>query len=134
MSLSVFTNSGVISLTDTNQDMFMSYILRPDANMQLQAVQTFTPQMIHRAMALPLSNGINEVTKKMILSAFADLKEGDRFLCNPAVITDTQSAEVAYYHRLVNLMNDGSARTPDEAQTIARELESDFDVLTKPGT
>ncbi len=134
MSLSVFTNSGIISLTDENQDAFMSRVLTPDANNQIQGVQTFIPQMLSRAMALSLTNGIDEATKKMILAAFADLKAGDRFLCNPAVIADIESAEAKYYLRLVGLMNDGTNKTPNEAQELARNVESDFDVVTMPGT
>ena len=134
MSLSVFTNSGIISLTDENQDAFMSRVLTPDTNNKIQGVQTFVPEMLSKAMALPLTNGIDEATKKMILAAFADLKAGDRFLCNPAVITDIESAEAKYYLRLVSLMNDGTNKTPNEAQELARNVESDFDVVTMPGT
>ena len=134
MALSVFTNSQIISLDDSSQDIFMNYILTPDANNQIQAVQTYAGIMMTKAIALRLQPGIDEVTKKMILAALADLKPGDRFLCNRAVIKDIDSPEAKYYLRIVGLMNDGKNRTPQQAQNEARDVEKEFDIVTMPGT
>lgn len=134
MSLSVFTNSKIISLDDSNQDIFMNYVLTPDENNQIQAVQTYAEIMMTRAIALPLQPGIDDVTKKMILAALADLEVGDRFLCNRAVIDDVSSPEAKYYLRIVGFMNDGQNCTPEEAQEKARNSEKEFDVVTMPGT
>ncbi len=134
MSLSVFTNSQIISLDDSNQDIFMNFILTPDENNQIQGVQTYAEIMMTRAIALPLQPGIDEVTKKMILAALADLETGDRFLCNRAVIDDVEGAEAKYYLRIVGLMNDGKGRTAEQAQYEARNVEKEFDIVTMPGT
>lgn len=134
MALSVFTNQNVISLDESNEDIFMNVILTPDEDLQLQGVQTFEEAMMRRAIALPLQPGIDEVTKKMILAGLADLKVGDRFLCNRAVIEDVESPEAKYYLRIVTLMNDGTQRTPEQAQYEARQRDSRFDFITRPGS
>ena len=132
MTLSVFTNTQVASLKDGAADMFMNYVLIPDESRQVQAVQTYEETMMTRAIKLPLQNGIDEVIKKMILASLADLKIGDRFLCNGADITDVTSAEAKYYLRIVMYMNDGENRSAQEAQNKAREDESEFKIQSKP--
>jgi len=134
MALSVFTNSHIMSLDDSNEDLFMNYILTPDENNQIQAVQTYVESMLQRAIALPLQPGIDEVTKKMILAGLADLNVGDRFLCNRAVIDDISSREAKYYLSIVSFMNDGQNCTPSEAQDKARNSEKEYDIVTIPGT
>lgn len=131
MTLSIFTNSQIISLEDSAADMFMNTILTPDASRQVQAVQTYREEMMARAIKLPLTNGIDEVKKKMILAGLADLKEGERFLCNGAKISDLDSPEARYYLRLVGYLNDGKNRTPQEAQNMAREEQSEFSIRSK---
>lgn len=131
MTLSIFTNSQIISLEDGAADMFMNTILTPDASRQVQAVQTYREEMMARAIKLPLTNGIDEVKKKMILAGLADLKEGERFLCNGAKISDLDSPEARYYLRLVGYLNDGKNRTPQEAQNMAREEQSEFSIRSK---
>ena len=132
MTLSVFTNSQIISLEDGAADMFMNYVLTPDESRQVQAVQTYEKVMMTRAINLSLTNGIDEVNKKMILAGLADLKVGDRFLCNGANITDIESPEAKYYLRIVINMNDGENRSAQEAQNRAREDESEFKIQSKP--
>jgi len=132
MTLSVFTNTQIVSLEDGAADMFMNYILTPDASRQIQAIQTYEPLMMTRAINLPLQNGIDEVNKKMILAGLADLKTGDRFLCNGAKITDINSPEANYYLRIVSYMNDGENRSAQEAQNRAREDEKAFTIHSKP--
>lgn len=131
MTLSIFTNSQIISLEEGAADMFMNIILTPDASRQVQAVQTYREEMMARAIQLPLTNGIDEVKKKMILSGLADLKEGERFLCNGAMISDLNSPEARYYLRLVAYLNDGKNRSPQEAQNMAREAESAYAIRSK---
>ncbi len=131
MTLSVFTNTQIISLEDGAADMFMNYILTPDESRQVQAVQTYEEKMMTRAINLPLRNGIDEVNKKMILAGLADLETGDRFLCNRANITDTESAEAKYYLRLVGNLNNGQNLSPEQAQAKARADEKEFDILSK---
>ncbi|MBE0499752.1 MAG: hypothetical protein IBX43_11070 [Campylobacterales bacterium] len=131
MTLSVFTPSQIISLEDGAADMFMNTILTPDASRQIQAVQTYREEMMAKAIKLPLTNGIDEVKKKMILSGLADLKEGERFLCNGAKISDLDSPEARYYLRLVSYLNDGKNRSPQEAQNMAREEQSEFAIRSK---
>lgn len=131
MTLSVFTNTQIISLEDGAADMFMNYILSPDESRQVQAVQTYETKMMSKAINLQLRNGIDEVKKKMILSALADLKEGDRFLCNAAKITDLDSPEAKYYLRLVKNLNNGENLAPEQAQLKARADEKEFSVFSK---
>lgn len=131
MTLSIFTNTQIISLEDGSADMFMNYILTPDEAKQVQAVQTYEAVMMARAINLPLSNGIDEVKKKMILSGLADLQVGDRFLCNGANITDMESAEAKYYLRLVGNMNNGQDLTPEQAQVRARLEDKEFTIMSK---
>ncbi len=131
MTLSVFTNTRIISLEDGAADIFMNTILTPDASRQIQAVQTYKEEMMAKAIKLPLQNGIDEVKKKMILAGLADLKEGERFLCNGAKISDLDSSEARYYLRLVGYMNDGKNRSAQEAQNMAREAESEFTIRSK---
>lgn len=131
MTLSVFTNTQIISLEDGSASMFMNYILTPDSANQIQAVQTYEEGMMTRAINLPLTNGIDEVKKKMILSGLADLKVGDRFLCNAAHITDLDSAEAKYYLRLVGNLNDGQNLTPEQAQVKARMDDKEFTIMSK---
>lgn len=131
MTLSVFTNTQIISLEDGAANMFMSSILTPDASRQIQAVQTYEKEMMTKAINLPLTNGVDEVKKKMILSGLADLQVGDRFLCNAAKITDLHSPEAQYYLCLVGYLNDGKNRTPQEAQNMAREEQSAFTIRSK---
>lgn len=131
MTLSVFTNTQIISLEDGAADMFMNYILTPDESRQIQAVQTYEEAMMTRAINLPLTNGIDEVNKKMILSGLADLEAGERFLCNAAKITDLESAEAKYYLRLVGHLNDGNELTPEQAQTKARIEDREFTIMSK---
>lgn len=131
MTLSVFTNTQIISLEDGAADMFMNYILTPDASRQVQAVQTYDETMMTRAINLPLTNGIDEVNKKMILSGLADLQPGDRFLCNGAKITDIESPEAKYYLRLVGNLNNGQNLTPEQAQVKARLDDKEFTIMSK---
>ncbi len=131
MTLSVFTNTQIISLQDGAADMFMNYILRPDESRQVQAVQTYDETMMTRAINLPLTNGIDEVNKKMILAGLADLQVGDRFLCNGAKITDLESAEAKYYLRLVGNLNNGQNLTPEQAQVKARLDDKEFTIMSK---
>jgi len=131
MTLSVFTNTQIISLEDGAADMFMNYILTPDESRQIQAVQTYEEEMMTRAINLPLTNGIDEVNKKMILAGLADLQAGDRFLCNGANITDLESAEAKYYLRLVGNLNNGQNLTPEQAQVKARLDDKEFTIMSK---
>ena len=131
MRLSVFTNTKLFTLEGSAKDIFMNLVLTPDENNQVLPVQAIDEMMRLRARNLVLGNGIDEMIKNEILEAFDDLKEGDRFLMNQAFITDIKSAEAAYYWRIVALLNDGSGRTPTEAQGIARMGEREFDVRYK---
>ncbi len=131
MTLSVFTNTQIISLKDGAADMFMNYVLTPDESRQIQAVQTYEETMMTRAINLPLTNGIDEVNKKMILAGLADLEVGNRFLCNGAEITDLDSPEAGYYLRLVGNLNNGQDLTPEQAQVKTRVEEKDFTVMSK---
>ncbi len=131
MTLSVFTNTNIISLKDGAADMFMNYVLTPDESRQIQAVQTYEEVMMARAINLPLTNGIDEVNKKMILAGLADLQVGDRFLCNAAEITDLESPEAKYYLRLVGNLNNGQDLTPEQAQVKTRVEEKEFTVMSK---
>ena len=131
MTLSVFTNTQIISLEDGAADMFMNYILTPDESRQVQAVQTYEEEMLTRAINLPLTNGIDEVNKKMILAGLADLQAGDRFLCNGANITDLESPEAKYYLRLVGNLNNGQNLTPEQAQVKARIEDVEYTVMSK---
>ena len=80
---------------------------------------------------MPLQNGITETVRYEITEGLADLHEGDRFLCNGAVIKDETSIEAKYYLRIVSLMNGGSGMSPEEAQTIARAEEEAYIIQTK---
>lgn len=131
MTLSVFTNTQIISLKDDAANMFMNYVLTPDNNRQIQAVQTYEEQMMTRAINLPLTNGIDEVNKKMILAGLADLQAGDRFLCNAAEITDMESPEAQYYLRLVGNLNNGQDLTPEQAQVKTRIEDKEFTIMSK---
>lgn len=131
MTLSVFTNTQIISLEDDAANMFMNYILTPDESHQIQAVQTYEEAMMTRAIGLPLQNGINEINKKMILGGLADLKAGDRFLCNAAKITDLESPEAKYYLRLVGNLNNGQGLTPEQAQVKTRIEDKEFTIMSK---
>ena len=131
MTLSVFTNTQIISLNDGAADMFMNYILTPDESRQIQAVQTYEEAMMTRAINLPLTNGIDEVNKKMILAGLADLEVGNRFLCNAAEITDLESPEALYYLRLVGNLNNGQDLTPEQAQVKTRVEDKDFTIMSK---
>ena len=111
--------------------MFMNYILTPDENRQIQAVQTYEEAMMTRAINLPLTNGIDEVNKKMILAGLADLEVGDRFLCNAAEITDMESPEAKYYLRLVGNLNNGQNLTPEQAQVKTRVEDKEFTIMSK---
>ena len=131
MTLSVFTNSQVISLEDNAAALFMHKILTPDSSNQVQAIQIYEEKMMNRAINLPLGNGIDEVNKKMILSGLADLKEGDRFLCNGAKITDLESPEAGYYLRLVGNLNNGQDLTPEQAQVKTRVEDEEHTIMSK---
>ena len=131
MTLSVFTNSQIISLEGGAADMFTNYILTPDEKHQIQAVQTYEEKMMDSAINLPLRNGIDEVNKKMILSGLADLEVGDRFLCNGAKITDLESAEAKYYLRLVGNLNNGQDLTPEQAQVKTRVEDEEHTIMSK---
>lgn len=130
MSLSVFTNSQLISLDNHAKDLFMNFVLSPDENNQIAGVQTYEEVMMTRAIALPIQKGLDEVTKKMILGGLADLKVGDRFLCNASVIDDLQSPMANYYFQIVNYMNDGHNLTAEQAQAKARYENSMFEFKT----
>ena len=131
MTLSVFTNTQIISLEGGAADMFTNYVLSPDEKMQIQPVQTFEQKMMNKAINLQLRNGIDEVNKKMILAGLADLKEGDRFLCNGAKITDLDSIEAKYYMRIVSNLNNGENLTPEQAQGRARNDETETIIMSK---
>ena len=131
MTLSVFTNTQIISLEDGAADMFTNYILSPDASMQIQAIQTYEEKMMTKAINLSLTNGLDEVKKKMILAGLADLEVGDRFLCNGAKITDLESAEAKYYLRLVANLNNGQDLTPEQAQVKTRVEDEEYTVMSK---
>ena len=131
MTLSVFTNTQIISLEDGAADMFTNYVLSPDEKMQVQPVQTYEQKMMNKAINLQLRNGIDEVNKKMILAGLADLKEGERFLCNGAKITDIESTEALYYMRIVRHLNNGENLTPTQAQARARIDETEVIVQLK---
>lgn len=131
MTLSVFTNTQIISLKDDAANMFMNYILTPDESRQIQAVQTYEEKMMTSAINLPLTNGIDEVNKKMILGGLADLKVGDRFLCNAAQITDIESPEAKYYLRLVANLNNGQNLTPEQAQVKTRIEDKEYTIMSK---
>lgn len=131
MRLSVFTNTKLFTLEGSAKDIFMNLVLTPDENNRVLPVQEIDDMMRLRAKNLTLGNGIDQMIKNEIIEAFEDLKEGDRFLMNQAFITDIKSAEAAYYWRIVALLNDGSKRTPTEAQGIARMGEREFDIRYK---
>ncbi|PHR59037.1 MAG: hypothetical protein COA44_02495 [Arcobacter sp.] len=131
MTLSVFTNTQIISLEDGAADMFTNYILSPDESRQVQAVQTYEEKMMTKAINLTLTNGIDEVKKKMILAGLADLEVGDRFLCNGAKITDLDSPEAKYYLRLVGNLNNGQDLTPEQAQVKTRLEDEEYTVMSK---
>jgi len=131
MTLSVFTNTQIISLKDGAADMFMNYVLTPDEKRQIQAVQTYEEAMMNKAINLPLTNGIDEVNKKMILGGLADLEVGDRFLCNGADITDLESPEAKYYLRLVGNLNNGQNLTPEQAQVKTRVEDEEYTIMSK---
>ncbi len=131
MRLSVFTNTRLFTLEGSAKDIFMNLVLTPDENNRVLPVQEIDDMMRLRAKNLTLGNGIDQMIKNEIIEAFEDLKEGDRFLMNQAFITDIKSAEAAYYWRIVALLNDGSKRTPTEAQGIARMGEREFDIRYK---
>lgn len=131
MRLSVFTNTKLITLENGAKDIFMNVILTPDENNQVMPVQEYDPQMLQRAKNLPIGNGVDALIKNEIIEAFEDLNEGDRFLMNKAFITDIKSAEANYYWRIVALLNDGSNRTPNEAQAVARMGEREFNIKLK---
>jgi len=130
MSLSVFTNSQLISLDDHAKDLFMNFVLTPNEKNQITGVQTFEEAMMNRAIALPIQKGLDEVTKKMILGGLADLKVGDRFLCNGASISDIKSPMAVYYFQIVHYMNDGHELTAEQAQAKARYENKDFNFQT----
>ena len=131
MTLSVFTNTQIISLEAGAADMFTNNILSPDETYKVDAVQTYKETMMQTAIDMPLANGIDEVKKKMILAGLADLEVGDRFLCNPAQITDVNSSEAKYYLALVANLNNGQNLTPEQAQVKTR-MESDmFNFMSK---
>ena len=127
MSLSVFTNSQIISLDNHSKDLFMNFVLTPNEKNQIDGVQTYEEVMMTRAIALPIQKDFDEVTKKMVLGGLADLKEGDRFLCNAAVINDLNEPQAQYYQRIVKYLNDGHALTPEQAQANARYEDSSFE-------
>lgn len=131
MRLTVFTNTRIITLEGGAKDIFMNLVLTPDENNQVMPVQTYVPAMMRRVENLPLGNGIDVFIKSQIIEAFEELKEGDRFLMNKAFITDIKGSEAAYYWRIVALLNDGSERTPNEAQSVARMGERDFNIKLK---
>lgn len=131
MRLTVFTNTKIITLEGGAKDIFMNLVLTPDENNQVMPVQTYVPAMMARVEDLPLGNGIDAFIRSQIIEAFKDLKEGDRFLMNKAFITDIKGSEAAYYWRIVALLNDGSQRTPNEAQSVARMGERDFNIKLK---
>jgi len=131
MRLSVFTNTKLITLENGAKDIFMNVILTPDENNSVMPVQEYDPHMLQRARNLPIGNDIDELIKNEIIEAFEDLNEGDRFLMNKAFITDIKSAEANYYWRIVALLNDGSNRTPNEAQAVARMGEREFNIKLK---
>jgi len=130
MSLSVFTNSQLISLEDHAKDLFMNFVLTPNENNQIDGVQTYTQAMMDRAIGLVIQKGFDEVTKKMILGGLADLKIGDRFLCNASHIKDFNDPMAKYYFQIVTYMNDGQNLSADQAQAKARYENSDFNIQT----
>ncbi len=130
MSLSVFTNSQLIALDGHAKDLFMNYVLTPDENRQVAGVQTYEQAMMDKAIALPLQQNLDEVTKKMILGGLADLQIGDRFLCNPSGITTTDDPRAQYYFKIVEYMNDGNDLTPEQAQAKARYENTMFEFKT----
>lgn len=130
MSLSVFTNAQLISLDNHAKDLFMNFVLTPNEKNQIAGVQTYEEAMMNRAIALPIQKGLDEVTKKMILGGLADLKEGDRFLCNAATIEDIKSPMASYYFQIVSYMNDGQGLTAEQAQAKARYENREFTFQT----
>ena len=132
MSLSVFTNSQLISLDNHAKDLFMNFVLTPNEKNQIEGVQTYEEGMMNRAIALPIQNGLDEVTKKMILGGLADLKVGDRFLCNGATIDDMKSPMASYYFQIVSYMNDGEGLSAEMAQAKARYENKEFTFETLP--
>ena len=128
MRLSVFTNTKLFTLEGGAKDIFMNLILTPDENNQVMPVQHFDEKMLLRAKNLTLGNGIDAMIKNEIIEAFEELKAGDRFLINKAYITDIKGAEAVYYWRIVALLNDGSQRSANEAQAVARIGEREFDI------
>jgi len=128
MRLTIFTNSKVITLEGGAKDIFMNLVLTPDENNRVMPVQVYEPAMMTRAGNLVTGNGMDEVIKREIIEAFEDLRDGDRFLMNKAFITDIRGAEAAYYWRIVALLNDGSNRSANEAQAVARMGEREFTI------
>ncbi len=107
----------------------MNYVLTPDDTNQVQAVNTFNQKMMNRAINLPLRFGLDEVGKKLILNALADLKDDDRFLLNASAPQSSEDNDARFYLKIVHYLNDGSARTPEQAQAAAKYDFTDFNIV-----
>ena len=111
----------------------MNYVLEPDENQQVQSVNRFDAKMMQRAIDLPLRFGLDEMGKKRILLALSDLSEGDRFLLNMYVPKDEEDVEAKFYMKIVHYLNDGSSRTPSQAQAAAKYDFMEYHIVTKSG-
>lgn len=109
----------------------MNYVLQPDDNNQVQSVNTFDAAMMQRAIDLPLRFGLDEMGKKLILLALADLSEGDRFLLNAYVPQNSDENETKFYMKIVHYLNDGAKRTPEQAQAAAKYDFMDYHIVSK---
>ena len=109
----------------------MNYVLQPDENNQVRSVNRFDGAMMQRAIDLPLRFGLDEMGKKQILLALADLSEGDRFLLNAYVPKQEEDTEAKFYMKIVHYLNDGASRSPEQAQAAAKYDFMDYHIVSR---
>jgi len=129
LSISIYTNTFFTTIDSPIKEVFMNYVLTPDDNNQVVPVNQFDQKMMNRAINLPLRFGLDEVGKKMILNALADLKENDRFMINASAPQSIEDNDAKFYLKIVHYLNDGSARTPDQAQAAAKYDFTDYNIV-----
>ena len=129
MSISIYTNSMFTTLASPTKEVFMNYVLEPDENNQVGAVHQFSQKMMNRAINLPMRFGLDEIGKKMILHALADLNETDRFLINASTPQSLEESDAKFYQKIVFYLNDGTNRTPEQAQAAAKYDFMDFNIV-----
>lgn len=105
MHLTIITKTHIVVLGIAAKGIFLNHVLWPDENGRFDAVQEFSPFMLIGAMQLPLEGGINEEIKHGIIDAFADLKEGERFILSRSLILDPFSPEARFHQHVAALLN-----------------------------